>query len=153
MKRTKFKAFTLAEMIVVLVVSSIVISMSFLVLNMVRKQVSLIQINYSKKQEVQLFEATFMRDFNSYSAFYDKKKEQLILKNSKDSITYLFLENLIIRQKDTIQIEVVNKKLLLDGVEVKEQHIDAIEIKLSPQFSGKQLFVHQTKDASYYLNN
>ena len=49
MKETKLKAFTLAEMIVVLVVASIVISMSFLVLNMVGKQVSLIQNNYHKK--------------------------------------------------------------------------------------------------------
>ena len=42
MKTNKLKAFTLAEMLVVLVVASIVISMGFLVLNMVRKQVIVI---------------------------------------------------------------------------------------------------------------
>tara|TARA_B110000046_G_C13026081_1_gene414211 strand:- start:8744 stop:9208 length:465 start_codon:yes stop_codon:yes gene_type:complete len=153
MKETKLKAFTLAEMIVVLVVASIVISMSFLVLNMVGKQVSLIQNNYHKKQEVQLFETTFTRDFNTHSVFYHKKENILILKNTKDSVSYVFLDHFIIREKDTFNIEVVNKKLFLDGLETNEKQIDAIEINLSEQFSNKQLFIQQTKDASYYINN
>jgi prepilin-type N-terminal cleavage/methylation domain-containing protein len=153
MKETKLKAFTLAEMIVVLVVASIVISMGFLVLNMVRKQVSLIQNNYHKKQEVQLFETTFTRDFNTHSVCYHKKENILILKNTKDSVSYVFLDHFIIREKDTFNIEVVNKKLFLDGLETNEKQIDAIEINLSEQFSNKQLFIQQTKDASYYINN
>ncbi len=153
MKKTKLKAFTLAEMIVVLVVASIVIAMGFLVLNMVRKQVQLIQNNYHKKQEVQFFEATFSRDFNTHSAYYYKKTNVLILKNTKNNISYTFLEQCIIREKDTFYIQVKNKKLFLDGLEVTEKEIDAIEINLSEHFSNKQLFIQQTKAAAYYLNN
>lgn len=153
MKNTKLKAFTLAEMIVVLVVASIVISMGFLVLNMVRKQVSLIQTNYQKKQEVQFFEATLTRDFNKRNAFFDKKQERLILKSTKDSISYTFLDQFIVREMDTLNLEVKNKKLFLDGVKVKGEFIDAIEISLSEHFSNKQLFIQQKKDASFYLNN
>ena len=51
MKHHKVKAFTLSEMLVVLVVASILISMGFLVLNMVRKQVQVIQKNYQLKQK------------------------------------------------------------------------------------------------------
>ena len=49
MNKTKLKAFTLGEMIVVVVVASIVIAMGFLVLNMVKKQVRIIQNNYHQK--------------------------------------------------------------------------------------------------------
>lgn len=153
MNKTKLKAFTLAEMIVVLVVASIVISMGFLVLNMVRKQVSLIQTNYQKKQEVQFFEVTLTRDFNKRKAFFNQKKGKLTLKNRKDSISYVFLDQYIVREMDTFNLEVKNKKLFLDGVEVKGKFIDAIEISLSEQFSNKNLFIQQTKDASFYINN
>ena len=152
MKNKKLKAFTLAEMLVVLVVASIVIAMSFLVLNMVRKQVVLIQENYHKKQEVQFFEAVLTRDFKTHSAVYYKNQNRLSLICSKDSISYVFSGKGIIREKDTFQIEVSNKKLFLDGKEVQVKTIDAIKIILSENYSGKELFIQQTKDASYYIN-
>ena len=153
MKKTNLKAFTLAEMIVVLVVASIVIAMGFLVLNMVRKQVQLIQDNYQKKQEVHFFETTFTRDFNTRRVFFHKKENKIIFKNTKDSISYTFLENCITREKDTFKIEVGNKKLFLDGKLVKEKTIDAIELTLTNSYANKQLFFYQTKDAAFYLNN
>ena len=153
MKQTKVKAFTLAEMLVVLVVASIVISMGFLVLNMVKKQVQVIQSNYNKKQEIQLFETTLSRDFNKRSVFYKEQSNLLLLKNTKDSITYTFLNNAIVREKDTFFLELTDKKVFLDGTVVKEGTIDAMEINFSDQLANKQLFIHQVKDASYYLNN
>lgn len=152
MQKIKLKAFTLAEMLVVLVVASILISMAFMVLNMVRKQVVSIQKSYAKKQEVQFFEVTLLRDFNSGSAFYDTKKNQLLLKNTKGNIRYTFLKNSIVRENDTFHIEVADKKLFLDGVEVQQNSIDGIEINMSNNFANRQLFIHQTKDAAFYIN-
>lgn len=153
MKKNKLNAFTLAEMIVVLVVASIVIAMGFTVLNMVRKQVLLIQKNYNKKQELRLFETTFIRDFSARDTYYVEDKEQLILKNTKDSIFYVFSEGIVIRNRDTFKIEIAQKKLFLDGLETKNKTIDAIEIELSENFGRKQLFIQKTKDAAYYINN
>ena len=152
MKQNKLNAFTLSELLVVLVVSSIVISMTFLVLNMVRKQVVSIQENYQKKQEVRFFEARFSRDFNSHNASYDPKKKSLKLTNTKDSIRYVFSDLFIIREKDTFPIEVAKIHLFLDGTTVREKTIDAIAIALSSRFANQQLFIHQTKDAAYYIN-
>ncbi|MGY0426909.1 MAG: prepilin-type N-terminal cleavage/methylation domain-containing protein, partial [Polaribacter sp.] len=106
MKTNKIKAFTLVEMLVVLVVASIVISMGFLVLNMVRKQVIVIQKNYQKKQEVQFFETTFLRDFNSGDAFFNAKTHSITLKRIKDSVVYTFLGKTILREKKTFQLEI-----------------------------------------------
>jgi len=153
MKPIKLRAFTLAEMLVVLVVASSVIAMAFLMLTMVRKQVISIQKNNQKKQEIQFFETTLFRDFNRHRVFYNKQQNLFTLKSPKDSIRYTFLDDFIIREKDTFQIKISTKKLFLDGVQVKEKTIDAIELSLSDAFANRQLFIHQTKDAAYYLNN
>ncbi|WP_405567961.1 type II secretion system protein J [Polaribacter sp. Asnod6-C07] len=153
MKDKKLKAFTLAEMLVVLVLASIIIAMGFLVLNMVKSQVISIQNNYQKKQEVQFFEATLTRDFNARNAFYNKDNNHLILKNTKDSVLYVFKDYLIIRNRDTFKIEVTNKKFFLNGKIVKENTIDAIEMNLSENYGEKFLFMHKVKDASYYINH
>jgi prepilin-type N-terminal cleavage/methylation domain-containing protein len=153
MKNKKLKAFTLAEMIVVLIVASIVIAMAFVILDMVRKQVFLIQKNYQKKQEVQFFEATLTRDFNLRNAHYYKSQNRLSLKNTKDSISYVFTGTAIIREKDTFQIEVSNKKLFLDGKEIFSKTIDALGINLSENYGGKELFISQRKDAAFYIND
>jgi type II secretory pathway pseudopilin PulG len=152
MKPNKVKSFTLAEMLVVLVVASIVISMAFLVLNMVRKQVSSIQQNYNKKQLVNTFETFMSRDFNNNIASYDSVKEQLVLSSPKDSIVYLIKATYVIREKDTFAISIKNKKLFLEGNEVKNNRIDALEINLDLRFSNKKLFFFQHLDASYYVN-
>lgn len=153
-KTTKLSAFTLAELLVVLVISSIVIATAFLVLNMIRKQVILVQRNYQQKQEVRLFEITLTRDFNNFNAIFDSTNEKIVLLNTKDTITYSFLNNVIVRGKDTFEIELAEKKLFLDGIEVNNSStIDAIEMNLSDTFANKQLFISNIKDASYYVNS
>lgn len=150
--KNKVNGFTLSEMLVVIVVASIVISSGFLVLQMVRKQVRLIQQNYEIKQELSVFEATLSRDFNTRKARFDQKSNALMLSNSKDSIQYLFLEHQIVREKDTFTIAIAEKKIFLDGLEVQEGRIDAIEFQLPEQFFKKQFFIQQIKDGSYYVN-
>lgn len=151
MNINKVKAFTLAEMLVVLVVGSIVISMAFFVLNTVRYQIFSAQKNYKKKQELQFFENILSRDFNLNTAFF--KGNILTLTNTKGKIEYVFLDTLILREQDTFKIKVSAKKMFLDGLVVIDKTIDAIEISLSKDFNKRQLFFQQTKDASYYLNN
>ena len=153
MKSNKVKAFTLSEILVVLVVASIVIVMAFLVLNMVRKQVVGIQNNYAKKQISNNFETLLQRDFNSNQANYKLKTNTLVLKNTKDSIIYTIPSNFITRDKDTFEIAVENKKLFLEGVKVKNNQIDALELNLSASFGNRKLFFFQKKDAAYYINN
>ena len=106
-----------------------------------------------RKTTVQFFEATFIRDFNARNAYYDEQKNTVSLKNSENSISYTFLDDLILREKDTFPIKIMTKKLFLEGLETKDKYIDAIEINLSEEFSNKQLFIQQTKDAAHYLNN
>ncbi|MDA9316473.1 type II secretion system GspH family protein [Polaribacter sp.] len=153
MKQNKIRAFTLGELLVVMIVSSIVISMTFLVLNMTRRQINTIQENYQKKEIFRFFETTLLRDFNSHTAYYDLKAKRLSLTNTKDNIRYTFLDRMILRDQDTFQIEVVKINLFLDGKIVLGKSIDAISMEASKSFAQQQLFVQQRKDAAYYINN
>ncbi|WP_406755908.1 PulJ/GspJ family protein, partial [Tenacibaculum maritimum] len=78
----KIKAFTLSEMLVVLVISSILISLTFLILSMVQQQVEIIQGNLKRKQQVQFLERVLWKDFNEYSVVYNQENTIFLLKNS-----------------------------------------------------------------------
>lgn len=149
----KIKAFTLSEMLVVLVISSIVVSLSFVVLNLVQKQINSIKNNYAKNTELQLLERALVYDFQSYNLFYNTKNRQLTGISLKDSVVYSFKENYVLRNADTIKVQTLEPIFYLDGNNVKENSIDAIEIRLSKEFLEKKLFISKTKDASFYINN
>lgn len=149
----KIEAFTLSELLVVLVISSIVISLTFLVLSMVQKQVRIIQSNFTTKQQVQFVERMFWKDFNQYTVSYKKDKDVLVFTSAIDSLSYQFYSGYIVRKKDTLPIQIQNKKLFLDGKEVQSGLIDALQIETTPVFGDTELFVYQNKDASFYMNN
>jgi prepilin-type N-terminal cleavage/methylation domain-containing protein len=152
MNTKKINAFTLSEMLVVLVVSSILISMAFVAVSMVQKQVYLIQKNLSKKQQLLFFEATLLRDFNTHRVFFIKQENSLLLTSSKDSISYTFFDDFVIRGTDTIKISFENKTLFLDGAMVTDGEIDAISLNLLSSYANAQLFLQKTKGATFYLN-
>lgn len=148
----KIKAFTLSEMLVVLVISSIVIAAAFLILTMVQKQFMVVQKNINNKQEINFFERLLWRDFNTYTINYQKKKDLLMLTNNIDSIQYSFFKEYTIREKDTFFVQITTKELFLDGNKVVNGVIDAIKIKTNPLFGNKKIFIYTSKDATYYLN-
>ena len=149
----KINAFTLSEMLVVLVISSIVISLAFLSLDLVQKQVKNIQENLKVREDMQFVERILWKDFNENSKLkYNKSEGVLRLKNKLDSLSYIFNNQFLIRKNDTLPIEVLDKKLFLDGEEIKEGNFDAILIETPPVFGNKKLFIYKTKDASFYIN-
>ncbi|QXP72529.1 type II secretion system protein [Tenacibaculum sp. AHE15PA] len=153
MKLTKkINAFTLSEMLVVLVISSIVIASAFLILTMVQKQFRIIQVNMNQKHEINFFDRILWQDFNKYSITYQKEKDILLLTNPLDSITYSFFKDYVTRGKDTLFVQVVNKELFLNGEKVASGDIDAIKIETTPFYRNKKMFIYTSKDATFYLN-
>ncbi|MCD8406214.1 PulJ/GspJ family protein [Tenacibaculum finnmarkense] len=154
MKLTKkIPAFTLSEMLVVLVVSTIVISLAFVTLTMVQKQVSVIKHNFHIRQESQFLERILWHDFNNYTAKFQQQENKLLLYNSIDSVEYIFNDTFIFRNNDTLHLQIKNKQLFLDGNIVTQGVIDAISLETSVTFNNNKLFVYKTKDASHYLNS
>lgn len=153
MRTRKIAAFTLSELLVVLVISSIVVSLTFVVLGLVQKQISKIQRNFKDQQEIQLLERVLLQDINTHYAFYQKEKDFLNLESAKDTILYQFEENYILREKDTFHLKIVEKQFLLDNKVVKTGWVDAMHLEFNQSYSAKNIFIYKIKDASHYLNH
>lgn len=148
----KIDAFTLTEMLVVLILSSIVVGTTFIVLNLVQKQVLSIRKNFSKQQENQTLERILWQDFNTYNVFYNQTDDVLEFTNNKETITYSFNTDYILRKSDTIHTTIINKSLFLDGNLTTNGSVDAITISTEKQYNANKIFVYKHKDATYYLN-
>ena len=149
----KIKAFTIAEMLAVLVISSIVISLTMLILSLIQKQVSTIDINYDHNTEMRLLERTLWQDLNEHNARYNPTKRQLQCVSENDTVNYMFGSNFVIRNRDTLKIRVVKADLYLEGSIAKGGYIDALELQISRENTDKMVFVYKIKDAAFYVND
>ena len=152
MKTKKVNAFTISELLVVLVISSIVISLTFIVLGLVQKQISQIQKGYQDQQEILLLKRVLLKDMNTHRVFFNKKENRLSCTNSLDTIQYSFKPNYIVREIDTFKLKIKAKQLLLDNKIVESGWIDAAQLEFDQTFTAKKVFIYKVKDAAHYLN-
>lgn len=152
MLNRKVQSFTLSEMMVVLVVSAIVISLAVSVLNLVQQQIKSINNNSEKNTEVRLLKNILNVDFNRFNLSYDNKYNMLVCTSPKDTVIYEFNESFVLRNNDTIRLQIDRISVFLEGEEVMNNQIDALLIDLPKYFNNKRLFFFQQKDAAYYMN-
>ena len=150
----KVKSFTLSEMVVVLILTSIVVGLAFSVLTLVQKQMSAIQLNYQKNLTINKLETALWLDFsNSSKVNYDNLNNELKFSSEVDSTTYKFVDNFIVRGSDTFSVNTQSKKLYLQG-EIKESGtVDALKIEFSKDYQGQKLFIFKTNDAAIFMND
>lgn len=148
----KIESFTLAEMMVVLVLSGIVISIAILVLSLVQNQIFGIKNNMQKKTELRLIERILWQDFNHSDLYFDSRKDVLYCISPSDTITYFFTENYVLRNLDTLAVEVESKIFFLNAEQIKENTLDAMEIQFSNNYYEKELFITKKMSATYYMN-
>ena len=147
----KIKAFTLTEIMVVMIISSMVISLAFTVLKLVYKQTSMIKKTIEMKHNIQVLERLFWKDFNDFGVA-ELKEDRLFFKSPMDSVFYKISDNMMIRNNDSIYLVDFSSVFYLDGVINKKGKVDAVKINFEESFSGSDLFVFGYKDASFYLN-
>ncbi len=154
MKRVaKIKAFTLSEMLVVLLLTTIVVGMAFAVLNLVQRQMQGIDGNYEQNTEFNLLRQSLWLDFNQYDGvWYDAKKNELVFANELRETAYGLHEAYIIKQQDTFFVEVVQQDFFFKGREQSSGEIDALEFRLSKKNGSQRLFVFKKNAATSHLN-
>jgi prepilin-type N-terminal cleavage/methylation domain-containing protein len=148
----KVIAFTLSELLVVLVISSIAVTLSFLALNNVQKQIRNINTIFEKQQAMTSLERIMNRDLNQYQGTYNQKNQKLLFVRFQDTVQYHFKEHSIIRNTDSIALKAKNITFYLEGEKVRNGIIDAIEFSFENTYTQNGLFVYKRKDASYYIN-
>lgn len=149
MKKTK--AFTLTELLVVMIVSTIVISMAFVVLTMVKKQLRVIRRNLDKKQTIEQIDRVLWKDFNESNLVYFVK-DKLVVEKEEDTLFYTIKEKMLIREKDSFPIQIKTKSFFLDGLQIEKGSLDAMKLEFESTYTNQNIFVFKRKDASFYLN-
>ncbi len=154
MKLTKkIQAFTLSEILVVLILTVIVVSLAYSVLQLVQKQMYAIQGNLEKTSEINRLELALSLDFNRYQNIkYSSLDNTLRLSSPIDSIKYSFDQNKVIRAKDTFNIALDSKRLFLKGEETNNGDIDAIKLETSKETQQQPIFVFKQNDAVQFMN-
>lgn len=150
---TKVKSFTLSELLVTMIITVIVVGLAFTVLNLVKKQIAVIQKNYNRTTELAFFKQRIWLDFNKKSEIiFNSNENSLILKTETDSVYYDFTTGFVLRDKDTLKTNLQIEKLFFQGNEVKEGVIDAISFLEKKEAADSHFFVFKKNDATLFMN-
>lgn len=151
---TKLKAFTLSEMIVALLITTIVVGMAYSVLNLVQKQMYGIETNYQKNTKLNVLKQSFWIDFSSCDrAFFNANSRELSFENELKTTLYVINENSIVKEKDTFAIDWEYQKFYFENKEQLDGEIDAIDFRTDTEFGNQQLFVYKNNSARSYMSN
>lgn len=153
MPNNKIKSFTIPELLVVMIITVIVVGMAFSVLRLVQKQIHAIQTNFEKTSSLALFEQRLWQDFNEMNAIqFSEKANSVLLESEMDTVVYSFQENYVLRNKDTIKLQLVANKLFFKGKEVKEGDVDAVSISAKSELPDYEIFVSKKNDLTFFMN-
>lgn len=153
-KAKEIKAFTLSEMVVVLIITTIIVGLAFSVLNLVQKHMLGIQQNFNQKTEFQKLEQLMYLDFNQYPNIkFNEIENELVFISELESIVYRFHDNYIAKELDTFNIKLQNKQLFFDGNKIQSGNVDALKLITTKENRNRTLFVFKTNDATHFVNH
>ena len=151
---TKIKAFTITEMVIVIIISTIVAGLAFTVLSVVQRNMVSIESNYEKKTRLLQLEQSLTIDFNRYiHAYWNLEQEQLVFKSPLGESTYQFYADSIVTGLETFQLQLYEKHLYFKGEKVKMGDIDAIKLNFSKSDDFHRIFVFKYDDPTKNFDN
>ncbi|WP_394973717.1 hypothetical protein [uncultured Croceitalea sp.] len=150
--KTKIQAFTLSEMLVVLLLTVIVVGLAFSILSLVQKQMNTAKDNFETKTELNQLKQALWRDFRTFTEI-NFQNEQLTLKNEINQVNYNFVNDYIIRKTDTFYIRLNQKQLYFDGEVVTSGIVNALVLETSKAAGGKKIFVYRENAADIYMKD
>jgi type II secretory pathway component PulJ len=149
----KIQAYTLSELIVVIIITSIIAGLSFSVLNLVHRHMDSIALNLDRDMQLKQTELMLNIDFNAHSKITLSDSNKLKFKIYNDSVVYKFNEGLLLRDDDSITLIIEGKSFYFKGQEVKRGRVDAIELNIRKTDDNvDKLFIYKQNDALNKLN-
>ena len=151
-KQKKIQAFTLGELLVVMVISSIVVTVSFMALGNIQKQVRSINTTFERQQKILSFERLLLLDLHTHEALFFEDTKKFLFQNSNERIQYSLLGDKILRASDTIALAVQQFQLYLEGEKVTSGRFDAVEFSFSDTYNQQGFFIYKRNDGAHYIN-
>lgn len=151
--KTKVQAFTLNEMVIVMIISTIVIGLAFTVLSLVQRHMWSIQQNFSLNTEFNRLEQALWIDTNNYNTInYNETNHALTFKTAIDSTIYQFKPDYVLKDRDTFNIIIEQQIFFFNGNEVSKGKVDALQLELPKKFKDQSIFVFKQNDASQFVD-
>ncbi|OUS03130.1 hypothetical protein A9Q86_01550 [Flavobacteriales bacterium 33_180_T64] len=151
--KLKVAAYTLNEMLIVIIISSILIGLAFTVLTLVQRNMWAIQKNLEVNTELNRLEQSLWIDINKYSNLsFLKSEDKLIFKSQIDSSVYYFNSDFITKTTDTFNVKIERKQFFFNGNETFKGTIDAFRLELSKKYRSQHLFIFKRNDATQFMN-
>lgn len=149
----KVKGFTLGEMLVVLLLTTIVVASTFTILQLVQQQMNNIENNYARNTEYNLLRRSLWVDFHQNDGiWYDKATSTLYFKNEIKEVAYQLGKEQIVKGKDTFKLGVKEHQFFFKGNEIDQGEIDALDFSIETKSSSPRLFVFKTNASTSILN-
>lgn len=149
----KIKGFTLSELIVVLILTSIVVGLAFSVLKLVQKHMYGIQHNLNQSTTLNRLETALWVDFNRYPNIdYNLNDSILEFSSELETTTYKLSKTYIVKNMDTFNITLQNKSLFYKGKLIEKGKMDAIKLETSKAFQNQTLFIYKRNDATAFMD-
>ncbi|WP_321827250.1 prepilin-type N-terminal cleavage/methylation domain-containing protein [Maribacter dokdonensis] len=151
-KPKKIKAFSLQEMMVVLVITTVVVGMAFAVLNLVQRQMGSIETIYAIKTDINQLRQSLWIDFSRYDYIaVDQKSNKIMLSNELESRQYEIINGSSIRTEN-LEMEFESIEYYFDNQKVVQGEIDAISIITSKDTGHQEVFVFKQNTPVTYIN-
>lgn len=148
----KIKAFTIQEMLVVLLITALVVGMAYSVLRLVQIQMNGISSNYEETTEIQLLKQSLWIDFNQHDRiWYDGSRRELLLTNEMEQIKYQFHEKMVLKERDTFFVKINELFLYFNANNISGGEIDAMDFFVG-RGNGTRLFVYKRNSATSYID-
>lgn len=149
---TKIRAFTLNEMIVVLILTSIVVGLVFTVLTILQRRFHDIQQRFERQAEKQKLEQSLWIDFNRYSSInYNMSTDELFFMSEIDAVKYQFHKDIIVKNRDTFKIKAAQKTFFFMGDKTQHGEIDAMKLRSSKNGIDQTFFFSKKNDATLFM--
>jgi len=148
----KIKAFTLTEVMVVIVISTIVAGLAFTVLGVVQGNMRSIEDNYEYKTQIQSLETALTIDFNTFSVVvWDPKENSIHMVSPINERNYKLYTDSIVTDVETHVLKIKEKTFYYEGEEVSAGTIDAMRLTFYKTRAPHQLFVYKYNDPTIHF--
>ena len=149
--KIKIQAFTLGELLVVMVISSIVVTLSFLALSTIQRQLRAIHATFEGQHTITQLERRLVMDLQESRQSF-KRGEVLVFQGVEDTVKYKLIEKRLVRQSDTLDISLEDIKLFYRGDSIATGTFDALEISFGNTYGERGFFIYKNNDASHFIN-
>ncbi|TXK78904.1 hypothetical protein [Mesonia sp. K4-1] len=151
-KIKKIPSYTLSELIVVIIITSIVVGLAFSILRLVQNQIFSIRQNFENTTEVRKLEQSLTLDFNRYKTInYDPLKDILYFSTPINSTNYQFEDDFVVKELDTFRVSINRKIFYKMGETVTDGKIDGTKLFCSKRYQSRELFIFKQNAAIDYI--